>query len=141
MAAGDPRGFTMRIVAAFLLIGALTPSASLLAHPSPARSLPPLVERVEVTVTSVAVTVLDGHGNPVRDLSGDDYEVLEAGVQKAITNFYEIEKNLSTIQKIGAPGDSVVAGASPSVASRRERARHGRGQRDEVCQTETTRSR
>ena len=51
----------------------------------------PLVEKIEVSVVNVDVTVTDRDGNPVRGLTGDDFEIFEDGVPQAISNFYAVE--------------------------------------------------
>lgn len=48
---------------------------------------PPLTQKIEVNVVNVDVTVLDSRGNPVTDLTKDDFEVREDGVPQQITNF------------------------------------------------------
>src|ERR1700720_3279748 len=49
--------------------------------------MPPLTTQVEVHVVNVDVTVTDGHGRPVLDLTKDDFEVLEDGHRQKVTNF------------------------------------------------------
>src|SRR5450755_2229057 len=56
-----------------------------------AAQLPPLVERVNVSVINVDVTVTNRAGAPVTDLSPDDFEVLEDGKPQKITNFYVVD--------------------------------------------------
>jgi VWFA-related protein len=53
--------------------------------------LPPLVERVNVSVINVDATVFDRSGKPVTSLTKDDFEILEDGKPQKITNFYVIE--------------------------------------------------
>lgn len=54
------------------------------------RPLPPISERVEVSVTNVDVVVTDSKGNRVSGLTRDDFEVFQDGVPQAITNFYAV---------------------------------------------------
>lgn len=71
----------MRFAPAVLLMFAASGFAQQTASP------PPLTERVDVTLVNVDVTVLDPRGNPVTDLTRDDFEVREDGVPREITNF------------------------------------------------------
>ena len=52
--------------------------------------LPPLATQVDVHVVNVDVTVTDAHGNPIFDLTKDDFEVLEDGHLQKVTNFSAI---------------------------------------------------
>ncbi|HMC21719.1 MAG TPA: VWA domain-containing protein, partial [Thermoanaerobaculia bacterium] len=62
---------------------------SLLAAPLFAQA--PVIEKIDVSVVNVDVTVTDRAGNPVRGLTRDDFEVLEDGRPQPITNFYVVE--------------------------------------------------
>lgn len=53
--------------------------------------LPRLVENIDVRVINVDVVVTDKRGNPVPNLKPEDFEILENGVPKPVTNFYEVE--------------------------------------------------
>jgi VWFA-related protein len=55
--------------------------------------LPRLVENIDVRVINVDVIVTDRRGNPVTGLTKDDFEILENGARKTITNFYEVQGN------------------------------------------------
>ena len=48
----------------------------------------PYTEKIEVSVVNIDVTVTDRHGNPVRGLTKDDFEVFDDGAPQPITNFY-----------------------------------------------------
>jgi VWFA-related protein len=52
--------------------------------------MPPISERVEVSVTNVDVIVTDSKGNRISGLTRDDFEVFQDGVPQAITNFYAV---------------------------------------------------
>jgi VWFA-related protein len=52
--------------------------------------LPRLVENIDVRVIDFDVVVTDKRGNFVPGLTADDFEVLENGVPKPVTNFYEV---------------------------------------------------
>lgn len=51
----------------------------------------PLVERIDVRIINVDVVVTDRKGNPVPNLTADDFTILENGVVKPISNFYEVQ--------------------------------------------------
>jgi VWFA-related protein len=55
--------------------------------------MPRLVENIDVRLINVDVVVTDRRGNFISGLSKNDFEVLENGVPKTITNFYEVEGN------------------------------------------------
>jgi VWFA-related protein len=61
------------------------------ARPNPVGAPPPLVEKIDVSVVNVDVSVTDRHGQPVPGLTRDDFEVLEDGKPQPITNFYLVE--------------------------------------------------
>lgn len=63
-----------------------------------------LTEKIDVSLVNVDVTVTS-HGAPARSLTRDDFEVLEDGVARPITNFYAVEPAAAT------------AGAAPIVAT------------------------
>lgn len=54
------------------------------------RPLPPISERVDVSVTNVDVIVTDSKGNRVPGLTREDFEVFQDGVPQTITNFYAV---------------------------------------------------
>jgi len=63
---------------------------------TPASEVPKLVDTLEVKVINVDVVVTDKKGNTIKGLTKDDFEVLENGVPKAISNFYEVEPRAAT---------------------------------------------
>jgi VWFA-related protein len=54
------------------------------------KPIPPVSERVEVSVTNVEVIVTDSKGNRVPGLTRDDFEVYQDGLPQKITNFYAV---------------------------------------------------
>jgi VWFA-related protein len=54
------------------------------------RPLPPISERVEVSVTNVDVVVTDSKGNRVNGLTREEFEVFQDNVPQTITNFYAV---------------------------------------------------
>ena len=54
------------------------------------KPLPPVSERVEVSVTNVEVIVTDSKGNRVPGLTRDDFEVYQDNLPQKITNFYAV---------------------------------------------------
>ena len=59
-------------------------------QPAPSRPLPPISERVEVSVTNIDVIVTDSKGNRVPGLNRDDFEVFQDNLPQTITNFYAV---------------------------------------------------
>lgn len=58
--------------------------------PDPSRSMGPVTDRVDVSVTNIDVIVTDSKGNRVSGLTAKDFEVLQDAVPQAITNFYSV---------------------------------------------------
>ena len=70
-------------------------AGALAAQKTPAQApdqkpIPPISERVEVSVTNVEVVVTDSKGNRVSGLTRDDFEVYQDGLPQKITNFYAV---------------------------------------------------
>jgi VWFA-related protein len=65
------------------------------AHPVLLTAPAPLVEKIDVSVVNVDVTVTDRHGRPIPGLTRDDFEVLEDGKPQPISNFYVVENSLA----------------------------------------------
>jgi VWFA-related protein len=61
------------------------------------------VESVDVTVVNVDVFVTDKKGNPITDLTADDFEVMEDKRPVAITNFYEVQGR-KRVSEMRTPG-------------------------------------
>ncbi|MGH9422185.1 MAG: VWA domain-containing protein, partial [Thermoanaerobaculia bacterium] len=95
-------------ITSVLLIATLTAGPLLAQQKSqqPPAETPTLTMNVEVRVIGVDVVVTDRKGNAVTGLTKDDFQVFENGVEKPISNFYEIEGKTAT-QAITVP----VAGA------------------------------
>lgn len=82
----------MKRTLALLLAAALAlPAAAQKKNAEP--EAPKLVETIDVRLINVDVIVTDRRGNFVPNLKKEDFEVLENGVPKTITNFYEVEGN------------------------------------------------
>jgi len=58
--------------------------------PAPEKAFPPVVESVDVSVTSVEVVVTDSKGNRVPGLTAADFEIQQDGITQKITNFYAV---------------------------------------------------
>ncbi|HEY3052321.1 MAG TPA: VWA domain-containing protein [Thermoanaerobaculia bacterium] len=50
----------------------------------------PVIEKIDVNVVNVDVTVTDRAGNPVRGLTRDDFQIFEDGKAQKVTNFYAV---------------------------------------------------
>src|SRR3954453_11900939 len=61
------------------------------AQPAPVAAPEPLVEKIDVSVVNVDVTVTDRRGQPVPGLSRSDFEIFEDGKPQPISNFYAVE--------------------------------------------------
>jgi VWFA-related protein len=72
--------------------------------------MPKLSESIDVRVINVDVVVTDKKGNPVTGLKKEDFEILENGVQKTISNFYEVDNSK------GVPLAPVAVDANPTPA-------------------------
>lgn len=59
--------------------------------PPPAQQLPAPTFRASVEAVQLSVIVTDDRGNPVPGLTEDDFEILEAGVSRAITTFAAVD--------------------------------------------------
>ncbi|HUR80620.1 MAG TPA: VWA domain-containing protein [Thermoanaerobaculia bacterium] len=56
---------------------------------------PKLVENMEIRIINVDVVVTDKRGNFIPNLKAEDFTVLENGVAKPITNFYEVQGSVA----------------------------------------------
>jgi VWFA-related protein len=90
-------------------------AGALAAQTAPAQApsqkpLPPVSERVEVSVTNVEVVVTDSKENRVAGLNRDDFEVYQDGLPQKITNFYAVSGG-----KVLLDDGTVVALDSPAA--------------------------
>ncbi len=81
------------IVAAALLFAVSSQSQqpSQQSPQEPVAAPAPLVEKIDVSVVNVDVTVTDRHGKPVPGLTRNDFEILEDGKPQPISNFYSVD--------------------------------------------------
>jgi VWFA-related protein len=79
-----------KIVVAVALLFAVSSQSQQSAQPQ-VEAPPPLVEKIDVSVVNVDVTVTDRRGQPVPGLSRNDFEILEDGKLQPISNFYAVE--------------------------------------------------
>ncbi|HYH08103.1 MAG TPA: VWA domain-containing protein [Thermoanaerobaculia bacterium] len=101
--------------------------AATLAAPMPAQQkqnaepeMPKLVDVVDVRVINVDVVVTDRKGNFVSGLTKDDFEVLENGTPKTISNFYEVEGPRAKGLVAGEVGGKVEAPVAPAPVQSEE---------------------
>ncbi len=77
-----------------LAVAMLFAAIGLLAQKAPVqpdqKPIPPVSERVEVSVTNIEVIVTDSKGNRVPGLTRDDFEVYQDNLPQKITNFYAV---------------------------------------------------
>jgi VWFA-related protein len=102
----------LRPIAVTALLSLLLPSVSI----GQQRELPPLVERVEVTVVNVEVVVTDRTGRRIGGLKREDFTLYEDGRQQPLTNFYAAEAPEELVAPV-VPGPAESAAA---VAPRRQ---------------------
>ncbi len=82
-----------------ILLISIAMGATLLAQQTPAEQEPPqelepisnFVETINVNIVNVDVVVTDKKGNPIEDLTRDDFEVFDNGRLQPISNFYEVK--------------------------------------------------
>lgn len=84
-------GWTRRMAVCAALLGAVTVSQSAEVE-DPQDQLQPVGgltfrDEIELTVVNLVVSVTDGDGDPVTDLTMDDFEVYQDGRLKPVTNF------------------------------------------------------
>jgi VWFA-related protein len=100
------------------VILALAAAAPLFAQKKPAEPEPPrLVENIDVRVIDVDVIVTDRRGNFVPGLKKEDFELLENGVPKTISNFYEVEGNRAKSVIADEVGGRVAEPAATAAAN------------------------
>jgi VWFA-related protein len=69
--------------------------------------IPKLTETIDVRVINLDVVVTDRKGNVITGLTKDDFQVLERGVPKEISNFYEIRASQLPSARPGTPATQV----------------------------------
>lgn len=74
----------------FLAAVAIASTATAQQQPAPQAPQPTLTENLVIRVINVDVTVTDRKGNAVHGLTKDDFQILENGQDKPISNFYEV---------------------------------------------------
>jgi len=94
------------------LIAALT-AGPLAAQQKPAERTLPFTETVDVRVIGVDVVVTDKKGKAVTGLTKDDFQIFENGIEKPISNFYEIEGKAAT-QAVVVPVPGATATPPPA---------------------------
>ncbi|MBV9070606.1 MAG: VWA domain-containing protein [Acidobacteria bacterium] len=67
---------------------------------------PPLVEKIDVSVVNVDVTVTDRRGQPVSGLTRDDFEIFEDDKLQAISNFYAVDSGQPKIDTRASGADA-----------------------------------
>src|SRR5512140_486029 len=80
--------------------------------------IPPLSQRVDVSIVNVDVTVVDRSGKPTSDLNAADFEVLEDGKPQKVTNFYVVDH--ATVRQF--TGASLAPAAPPDKTRFRRKA-------------------
>lgn len=84
--------------------------------------IPRLVENIDVRVIDFDVIVTDRRGNFVSGLKKEDFEILENGVPKVISNFYEVQgsraRNVVVADEVGGKVTTPAA-AVPDAMKRR----------------------
>jgi len=75
----------LRLLLVFACVAGL--SAQQAPPPAPAQQAPPVTFRAEINYVEVDATVTDANGNPVTDLTRDDFEILEDGKPQKISTF------------------------------------------------------
>jgi VWFA-related protein len=94
-----------------LIVGLLL-AAGTRAQEGSTRDLP-FTDVIEVQLVNVEVWVTDGHGNPVRGLTADDFEILEDGQPVQITNFAEVQEDRPVAPSRQQAAEKAVAGETP----------------------------
>ncbi|MEE8367244.1 MAG: VWA domain-containing protein [Thermoanaerobaculia bacterium] len=120
-----PRILPFLLIASMILITTVTAGAqqfeasSMPAQPDDSE---PFFESVDVTLVNVEVFVTDRHGNRVRGLTIDDFEVFEEGKPVRITNFFAVDRGRPVLQPTADPTKSVLpTDSAPAVVKPRPR--------------------
>lgn len=83
-------------------------------EPEPQR----IVEVLDVRIINVDVIVTDKKGNFVPNLTADDFTILENGVPKPISNFYEVQGSIA--KNVIGEEPAPEAAPAPAPAARKE---------------------
>jgi VWFA-related protein len=86
--------------------------------------IPRTVETIDVSIVNVELFVTDKHGQRVRGLTPDDFDVFENGVRQKVTNFTEYSGGDAVVPKAApgapaAPAATAAAVAEPSQSQKR----------------------
>jgi len=112
---------TRHAVAAATLILATAALAADTPKQKPAAEVPKLVESVDVHVINVDVVVTDKRGNRIHGLKKEDFEILENGVPKTISNFYEVEPAPKQTTTASAPASATSLAAIDQIPENQKR--------------------
>lgn len=82
-----------RALATLLALAIAVPTVAQKKNQEPEQ--PRLVENIDVRIINVDVVVTDKKGNFVPNLTAEDFTILENGVQKPISNFYEVQGSVA----------------------------------------------
>jgi VWFA-related protein len=106
-----PSRITSVVLIAALTAGPLAAQQKTPPSPPPA-DLQKLTINVDVRVIGIDVVVTDKKGNAVTGLTKDDFQIFENGMEKPISNFYEIEGKAAT-QAVVTPVPGATAAPPP----------------------------
>ena len=101
-------GFSPVVLAALLVV---PPSAS----QAQAQQVPSLAETIEVAIVNVDVVVTDRDGNRVRDLTKDDFEILEDGRPQPLSHFAEYRDDATDGATRFSDGEPVAPGQARTL--------------------------
>lgn len=101
-----------RTLATVLALLAALPAAAQRKVEQP--EMPRLVENIDVRIINLDVVVTDRKGNPIPNLTKDDFQIFENGVPKVITNFFEVQGGKAKNEVAEQPAEPVPAPA-PAV--------------------------
>lgn len=108
-----------RLTASVLVLALNVAPLAAQQKPQQPGEMPKLVENIDVRVINVDVVVTDKKGKPVHGLTKDDFQVFENGVEKTISNFYEIVGQ-KPAQAVAIPPTADPAAAKPVPVPKEE---------------------
>jgi len=98
-----------RLISGFLITALTVGPLGAQQKTPPTSDVPKLSESIDVRVIGVDVVVTDRKGTPVTGLSKDDFQIFENGIEKPISNFYEVEgKTASQVVTVPTPGAAAI---------------------------------